>query len=41
LHLLDPALYNSTPSVVFWLLIGIVISSLSAVAVAVVSEEAR
>jgi len=41
LHLLDPALYTSTPSVVFWLLIGIVISSLSAVAVALASEEAR
>ena len=41
LHLLNPALYTSTPSVVFWLLIGIVISSLSAVAVALASEEAR
>ena len=41
LHLLNPALYTSTPSVVFWLLFGMVISSLSAVAVALASEEAR
>jgi hypothetical protein len=41
LHLLNPGLYTSTPSVVLWLLIGIVISSLSAVAVAICSEEAR
>jgi len=41
LHLLDPSLYTGTPSVVFWLLIGIVISSLSAVAISITSEEAR
>ncbi|MGW8180159.1 MAG: hypothetical protein ACWGQW_15575 [bacterium] len=41
LHLLNPALYTSTPSVVLWLLVGIVISSLSAIAVAICSEEAR
>ena len=38
-YLLDPALYNSTPPIVLWLLFGIVISALSAVAVAMASEE--
>jgi hypothetical protein len=41
LYLLNPALYTSTPPVVFWLIIGMVISSLSAAAVALASEESR
>lgn len=40
-YLTSRDLYDATPAVVFWLLFGIVISALSAIAVAMASEEVR